>query len=89
MKQILSNWYLGGKEGSNGNTVWANHPALGQVRIADCNSKAIPLGTQRQHAHLIAHAVDMLFKLEDIERGGYDDTAKTNLKLLMEKINNA
>jgi hypothetical protein len=86
MKQILSNWYLGGKEGSNGNTVWATHPVLGQVRIADCNSKSIPLGTQRQHAHLIAHSVDMLFMLEDIERRGYDDTAKANLKHLMGRI---
>jgi hypothetical protein len=87
MKQILDNWFLGGKEGSQGNTVWANHPVSGQVRIADCNSKSIPLGTQRQHAQLISHAVDMLYMLEDIQRRGYDHYAQTNLKLLMERIN--
>lgn len=89
MKQMLDSWFVGGKQGSNGNTVWAFHPVMGQVKIADCNSKAIALSTQRQHAHLIAHAMDMLYMLEDIQRSGYDDTAKANLKLLMEKIKNA
>ena len=88
-KQIMSSeWFTGGKTGSLGNTVWAHHPTQGQVKIADCNSKAVPLATQREHAKLISHAVDMLFMLEDIQRSGFDDTAKQNLKKLFERMSN-
>jgi hypothetical protein len=85
-EQIIDQWFVGGKEGSNGNTVWAYHPSVGQIRIADCNSKSLPLGTQRKHSKLISHAVDMLHMLEDIKGSGYDETAQKNLKVLLERM---
>jgi hypothetical protein len=83
-----ANWFMGGKEGSNGNTVWATHPTAGQVRIADCNSKTLTLACQRDNARLISFALDMLYMLEDIKSSGYDETAKQNLKVLFERMSN-
>ena len=88
-KQIISDaWSCGSKAGSKGNTVWAHHPMLGQVLIADCNSNAVPLATQRAHAKLISHAVEMFYVLEDIQRSGYDENARTNLAVLLERMSN-
>jgi hypothetical protein len=57
--------------------------------VADCSSRALPIATQRAHAHLISNAPDMLLVLEDISKRGYDTHARKSLKFLMERMSHA
>jgi hypothetical protein len=54
--------------------------------VADCSSKAMPVGTQRANARLITFAPDLLLVIEDIYKRGYDDQARKNVKFLMERM---
>lgn len=79
-------WFVPSTVGSKGNTVWTQDPTGGSMIVADCSSKAMPVGTQRANARLITFAPDMLLVIEDIAKRGYDDHARKNVKFLMERM---
>jgi hypothetical protein len=86
-KQIAGgHWYVPTTVGSKGNTVWTQDPQGGEMIVADCSSKALPIATQRAHAKLISFAPDMLIMLEEIKRHGFDDTSRKSLKSLFERM---
>ena len=79
-------WFVPSTVGSKGNTVWTQDPTGGSMIVADCSSKAIPVGTQRANARLITFAPDMLLVIEDIAKRGYDGHARKSVKFLMERM---
>lgn len=79
-------WFIPSVVGSKGNTVWTQDPTGGSMIVADCSSKAMPVGTQRANARLITFAPDLLLVIEDIYKRGYDDQARKNVKFLMERM---
>lgn len=79
-------WYVPVVAGSKSNTVWTQDPTGGTMIVADCNSKAIPVATQRANARLISFAPEMLLVLEDIAKNGFDDQAQDNVKHLMKRM---
>ena len=73
----------------NKNTVWTQDPSGGNMIVANCSSKAMPMATQRSNATLITFAPEMLLILEDIAKRGYDDHARANVNHLMGRMRNA
>jgi len=81
LTRLSAKWYVPKGRGASRTTVW-EQTDQGDVLIARCESKNVPLVYQRANARLVALAPTMALVLNHILDNGLDDFAEDSIKMI-------
>ena len=81
LNRLSARWYIPKGQGASRTTVW-EQTDHGDVLIARCENKNLPLTYQRANARLVALAPSMALVLNHILENGMDDFAEDSIRTI-------
>lgn len=81
LTRLAARWYIPKSQGSSRTSVW-EQTDTGDVLIARCDNKTIPLTYQRANARLVALAPSMALVLNHVLEHGVDDFAEDSIRMI-------
>lgn len=81
LTRLSAKWYVPKGRGASRTTVW-EQTDQGDVLIARCENKSVPLTYQRANARLVALAPTMALVLNHVLDNGVDDFAADAIKMI-------
>ena len=81
LTRLSAKWYVPKGQGASRTTVW-EQTDQGDVLIARCENKNLPLTYQRANARLVALAPSMALVLNHVLANGMDDFAEDAIRMI-------